>query len=1586
MAGASLALAADVLQLTDGGRKKAFDLPGDELFVLRWGAGKGELSREVPSTIKGATIVRDYGHRVIAKLAAPIDRTKAVTGTEPTLSALPATEWQPIVYLSGVPRSEASMRSITNEVNAVLADGETPEQLRDLAGARSVITTNVPGRVRLVFANSYAALDAASQLQVKGRRADVALGIVLQRMSVPNDPFFSNQWHLRNIGQGGGTPGIDANVVSAWDISKGTGVHIVIDDDSMQTQQSNSPLVGGHPDLIPNALPVNTGFHYDFRDGDSDPNPVDIYDAHGTSVSGVAAARGNNGVGVSGSAPEANLVGLRTIGSFVTDADIASAVSWSPVGYDAAISNNSWGYTGAPGLRDIDITIKNALRNATLNNRGGRGQITVFANGNSQQEDDNGNYTTLSNSRFVIAVGAIDNFGKQSYYSNPGSNLLISAPSNGGSLGIFTTDVTGTLGYNPQYGQPGEPGDTSYTANFGGTSSATPLTTGCIALVLGANPNLGWRDVHEILAQTARKVDPTDADWADNGVGFHFNHKYGAGMIDATAAVVLGRDWVNLGPETSVTKSLIAPQIPAAVPDNNPTGISRTFDLSGNPNVRIERVEVLAKITTAHRSDLEVSLVSPSGKTSILAPKHTRPSLSATGDDDIDYNTSDNIGWNFTTTHHWGENSQGTWTLRVRDLTTGTVATLQTAKITMYGTASSPQRVRFSAQRFAALENAGTIDLHVERIGGSTGTATVDFLASNAVAGGFAPAGDYSLTPGTLTFADGETSKDITVTINDDALQQGNRSIYVILKNPTGASLGGYAQARLDIIDDESNIVSVAPGDFDLSERPSTSPQNPGTFIISRSRATPQPLTVNYSIGGTATEGADYATLTHTAVIPANATSTVVTISPIDDALREGTETIVLSIDASVDYGIGVPNTAQLNLGDNELVNVDIVAVVNTAKEEGVVPGKFTLTMRDPGTGQKLTLPDPLLINLSISGSAQPGVNYDPINNFVVIPAGQSSVDIPVTPKDDANYQGNVGVIVSITASGDYAFGFKTSDVVTIIDNEPSPDPLKPTVVVSAPANKASFDAPATVVISGTAKDNETVARVLVAVNDGAFQPATVTTASGVTSWTLDVTTSVTPGVNLLRVKSVDNDDNESVVAERSISYIQPRTLNVAMTGTGTVSKGYAPSSTRNAGFNYVVTATPAKGFLFAGWSGAAASNDPTLSFTMPDADSTLTAHFAANPFSDQIAGNYSGLLQTAGPFAFDGTGFLQVTVFTAGNFTGGVTYNGVKYGLKGKFTADQPVAGTGRFLGTIKRRAPLANLFVDLRIDTGGLSRTITGTVGTLDLTSTVTATRAEFDRKKHPYPGASAGPQAFTLHFAPPAGAIANQPHGDGYGTATIDAGGTVKLTGFLPDGTKVMQSAALSKDLTWPLFLNLYGNGGVALGDITVSDQIGSDMAGNYRWVKPARGKDKYFAFGFNLPTNAFTGEIYKAPAADGYVLSGFQTNANHDGTAQFTEGNLIVAALNKTFTSAITVGAKGKVTVSGGNTQKLAFGINNKTGTFAGSFVHPITSKKTPISGVFLQKTNQGVGSFLGTLPSGTALQTGRILITPTPVGP
>ncbi|WP_395752709.1 S8 family serine peptidase [Prosthecobacter sp.] len=578
-------------------------------------------------------------------------------------------EW--VMYEKGAPQNEGTRRWLTKRVLVELAPGTQAAALAQVAG---VARTTPRGKYAVVeFAGKAdaAIAGAASLRTVPGvRSAEPMLAHQLFHRFVPNDPLFAYsttnagyQWHLSNTGQNGATAGSDVNVVPVWDSYKGTGVVLAIVDDGLEVS---------HPDLAPN---VDLAHSFDFNDNDADPSPG-ADDFHGTSCAGVAAARGNNGIGVSGVAPEATLVGLRLIAAPTTDQQEADAF-----GYQKdliAVKSNSWGpYDSAFGSGGPDVLSQAALEDAATTGRGGKGTIFLWAAGNGNGNGDDSNYDGWANSIHAIAVSAMNDKGRSAYYSEPGANILVCAPSNGGKEGITTTDRSGTSGYNTGDIDPDFPdfADTNYTNTFGGTSSATPAAAGVVALMLQANPNLTTRDVQEILVRSATQNDRYDGDWVTNGAGFHFNIKYGAGLVNAQTATTLAKTWTNVLPRQSHAYSATAMNL--AIPDFDATGVSKTFTVPMADNLRLEHVTVHVKARHTYRGNLEWRLVSPSGVSVRLA----RARFNDTGAD---------LDWTFSATHFWGERSVGDWKLQAIDGTVGDVGTLDDATITFYGTPMSP--------------------------------------------------------------------------------------------------------------------------------------------------------------------------------------------------------------------------------------------------------------------------------------------------------------------------------------------------------------------------------------------------------------------------------------------------------------------------------------------------------------------------------------------------------------------------------------------------------------------------------------------------------------------------------------------------------------------------------------------------------------------------------------------------------------------------------------------------------------------------------------------------------------------------------
>ena len=456
------------------------------------------------------------------------------------------------------------------------------------------------------------------------------------------DPLLEDQWHLkaRPLEPAG------ANVRTIWPVRRGDGVVVAVVDDGLQYT---------HPDLSANYLPSAS---YDFNFNDSDPMPNPTTNWHGTAVAGIAGARDDNGLGGAGVAPRASIAGIRLIADSTTDEQEANALAYQP---DViAVSSNSWGPPDSGGtLAGPGPLTQAAMESAVLNGRLGRGRIFTWAAGNGGIFD-NCNFDGFANSRLVIAIGALSDSGAQASYSESCSALLVSAPSSGGSRGITTTDLIGANGYST----------TDFYSNFGGTSAATPLVAGVVALMLEANPNLTWRDVQHVLRQTSYRLNPSDPGWTTGQ--YPHNEKYGFGQIDAQAAVSTAANWANVPPEAVLSPPGRSVNIP--VPDDDPAGITDTITIGDSEsNFVIEHIDVTFSATHTWRGDLRVTLTSPSGVVSTLATDR----LADSGDDFTN--------WRFGSKRHWGETAAGIWTLNVTDVLEEEVGTLTGWTLRFFG-------------------------------------------------------------------------------------------------------------------------------------------------------------------------------------------------------------------------------------------------------------------------------------------------------------------------------------------------------------------------------------------------------------------------------------------------------------------------------------------------------------------------------------------------------------------------------------------------------------------------------------------------------------------------------------------------------------------------------------------------------------------------------------------------------------------------------------------------------------------------------------------------------------------------------------
>jgi subtilisin family serine protease len=365
------------------------------------------------------------------------------------------------------------------------------------------------------------------------------------------------QWHLQNTGQAGGLAQEDVRAQQAWAAINSQGdsnVVIAIVDGGVDPK---------HPGLK-NNLVIANGCNFLDSDKPNDPTPQ-TFNSHGTSCAGIAVGAGGK---ISGVAPGCKVLPVKVILSGFNNFEaVAKALRFAAE--RAQIISNSW---ASPASDQIS----QALTEAMLSGRGGRGTIVLSGSGN-----DNGSMHPIARTSGVIVVGASTNVGFRAGYSNRGDaednpakkqkRLSVVAPSSGTDIshahglsaigppdgstaGIVTTDNSGTAGSNPPAtGVTELVADIDYTGNFGGTSAACPLAAGVCALMLSVNADLTREQVKYLLEATADKIGTRQArvevpkGTAGAGIPANYNltsgndPSYGFGRVNALQAVKAAR-------------------------------------------------------------------------------------------------------------------------------------------------------------------------------------------------------------------------------------------------------------------------------------------------------------------------------------------------------------------------------------------------------------------------------------------------------------------------------------------------------------------------------------------------------------------------------------------------------------------------------------------------------------------------------------------------------------------------------------------------------------------------------------------------------------------------------------------------------------------------------------------------------------------------------------------------------------------------------------------------------------------------------------------------------------------------------------
>jgi hypothetical protein len=340
------------------------------------------------------------------------------------------------------------------------------------------------------------------------------------------------------------------------------------------------------------------------------------------------------------------------------------------------------------------------------------------------------------------------------------------------------------------------------------------------------------------------------------------------------------------------------------------------------------------------------------------------------------------------------------------------------------------------------------------RNGDTAGALTVNFSIGGTANFGVSPddytqTGATSFTPptGTVTFGAGNSTATVTINPESDTTVEPDETVILTLTSGAGYNVGSPNSATGMITNDDTDVtLAVSPSS--VSEDGATNL----VYTFTRNGVTASPLTVNFSIGGTANFGAspnDYTQTGATSFTPPTGTVTfgagnstaTVTIDPETDTTVETDETVILTVTSGAGYNVASPNSATGTITNDDAA-VSVAVSPSSVVEDGAANLVYTFT-RTGFTANAVT------VNFSVGGTAsftepdytQTGAaTYTNTSGTVNFGPGSSTAMVTIDPTADTTAEPDETVVLTVTAGAGYNVGSPSSATGTITNDDPFVD------------------------------------------------------------------------------------------------------------------------------------------------------------------------------------------------------------------------------------------------------------------------------------------------------------------------------------------------------------------------------------------------------------------------------------------------------------------------------------------------------------------------------------------------------------------
>jgi hypothetical protein len=372
-----------------------------------------------------------------------------------------------------------------------------------------------------------------------------------------------------------------------------------------------------------------------------------------------------------------------------------------------------------------------------------------------------------------------------------------------------------------------------------------------------------------------------------------------------------------------------------------------------------------------------------------------------------------------------------------------------------------------------------------------------------------------------VNFADGSSTATVTVDPTSDSTVEANETVILTVIAGAGYGVGSPSVATGTIANDDTDV-SVAV-------TPSATAEDGATNLVytfTRTGLTSGTLTVNFSVGGTASFGTDYTqsgaaafnATAGTVTFGAGSSTAAVTVDPSADTTVEANETVVLTVTTGTGYNTGSPSAATGTITSDD-TDVKVSVLPSSVAEDGPTNLVYTFT-RTGVTASALT------VNFSVGGNGSFGTDYaqtgasafNATGGTVLFAAGSETKTVTVDPSADATVEPNETVILTLASGAGYNVATPSTATGTINND----DNTTPVFMNVTPTTQTVDYSDAIAAVTFTVSDVETSAASLQVTATGLPAGVTLVQTAGTGQWTISGNANVAAGNYSINLKVTD--------------------------------------------------------------------------------------------------------------------------------------------------------------------------------------------------------------------------------------------------------------------------------------------------------------------------------------------------------------------------------------------------------------------------------------------------------------------------------